>query len=133
METKFETEPEAGVSSLVSGIIQDSRQLLTQQMSLFKVELKNDLHRMIMACIPLLVGAALCFLGLFMLLHAAAYFVCWRWELPYWAGYSIVGGGMAVVGVCLLIWAGLQFRRFSPLPEKSIEGLKENFEWKTKA
>ena len=53
METKFDAEPETGVSSLISGIIQDSRQLLTQQLTLFQVELKNDLRRAIMACVPI--------------------------------------------------------------------------------
>lgn len=133
METKFDTEHETGLSSLVGGIIQDFRHLLIQQLTLFKVELKSDIRRAISACIPLMVGTFLTFVALFMLLHAAAYFLCWMWpELPYWGGYLLVGGSIALVGVGLVIWGVVQFKNFPPVPNKSIEGLKENFQWKTK-
>jgi len=138
METKVDNEPETGVSSLVSGIVQDLRQLLAQQLALFQVEVKNDVRRTINACIPMIVGGVICFLALFMMLHAAACFISWIAEIPYWAGYVIIGSGTGILGGLLVIWGAMQFRNFNPLPEKSFEALKENLHlqenlhWKTK-
>jgi len=134
METKVDTEPEsAKVSSLVSGIIHDSRQLLEQQITLAKVELKNDVRRALDAALPMIIGAVVCVVALFMLLHAAAAFLVWIIpNFPWWGGYGVVGGVAALVGLCLALWGAYQFQRNSPIPEKTIEGLKENFQWKTK-
>jgi Putative Actinobacterial Holin-X, holin superfamily III len=135
METRVDTESEAAnVSSLVSGIIHDARQLLIQQLTLFQVELKNDVRRTIAAAAPMMIGAVICVMALFMFLHAAAYFLCWIVpDMPYWIGYGAVGGTAAFVGLCLALWGAIQFQKFNPLPEKTVEGLKENFQWKTKA
>jgi len=135
METKYEAESEpANVSSLVSGIIQDSRQLLSQQLLLFQVELKNDVRRTITAAVPMLIGVVICAMSLFMFLHAAAYFLCWLVpDMPYWIGYGIVAGAGALLGLGLALWGANKLRSFNPLPDKSVEGLKENFQWKTKS
>jgi len=134
METKLDDQPEtANVSSLFSGIIQDSRRLLEQQLTLFQVELKNDIRRTIAAAIPMLIGAVVCIVSLFMFLHAAAYFLCWLVpDMPFWMGYAIVGGVGALIGLGLALWGAVQFQKFNPLPEKTVEGLKENFHWKTR-
>jgi hypothetical protein len=134
METKFETESEpANVSSLVNGIIQDSRQLLTQQLTLVQVELKNDLRRTIDAVVPMVIGAVVGVLALSMFLHAAAYFLYWMVpDLPFWMAYAAVGAPTAFVGLCLAMWGTVLFQKFNPIPEKAAEGLKDNLEWKTK-
>jgi Putative Actinobacterial Holin-X, holin superfamily III len=134
METKFETEADSvSPSSLVSGIIQDSRQLLSQQLTLVQMELKNDLRRTIDAAVPTMIGIIIGVLALSMFLHAAAYFLCWMApDLPFWMAYAAVGAPTALVGLCLAMWGTVLFQKFNPLPVKSVEGLKENLEWKTK-
>jgi hypothetical protein len=135
METKFETEPEAAnVSSLVNGIIHDSRQLLTQQLTLAQVELKNELRRTIDAAVPMVIGAGVGVLALSMFLHAAAYFLHGMVpDMPFWAAYVAVGAPTGLVGLGLAMWGTVLFQKFNPVPDKTVEGLKDNLEWKTKA
>jgi len=133
MAIQLESESPPGVSNLVGGIIQDLRQLLVQQMTLFQVEVKNDVRRTIEACIPISVGAFVLLVAAVTLAVALSHLLCWLWPaLPLWGGFGIVGACATLVGVALILIGKLKFDTFNPLPEKSLEGLKENMQWKTK-
>jgi len=134
MTTQVESEPHKGeLSPLVDGIIHDAKQLLVQQLTLFEVELKNDLRRSMEASIPLVLGVVFLLAAMLCLSAAAGFWLCWMWpQLPLWAGFGIVGGCIALTGVALT-WTGiLKFNHMNPPAEKSVEGLKENLLWKTK-
>jgi hypothetical protein len=64
---------------------------------------------------------------------ALAYLCCWIWpELPVWGGFGIVGGCLALAGAALILWGKEKFDTSTLLPRESVEGLKENIQWKTK-
>jgi len=134
MPTPFETEIQGGeVSTLVKGIIEDARQLLVQQLTLFHVELKRDAREALQACIPLIFGLVFFFVALLTLNIGAALLLSWIWpELPLWGSFAIIGGGVGVLAVALVAISWLQFDSLTPPAEKSVEGLKENLQWKTK-
>jgi uncharacterized membrane protein YqjE len=133
MATQVESDPQAGMAPLVSGIIHDARQLFIQQLTLFQVELRNDVRRCIAAAIPLFLGVVIALVALVTLAIAGALLICWLWpELAWCAGFAIMGASLAAIGGGLILWGKAQFASFNPLPEKSVEGLKENLQWKTK-
>jgi hypothetical protein len=132
MAIQTETDSEPKVTTLLSGILEDARHLLAQQLTLFQVEIKNDFRHAISAFLPLMAGGAVFLVALLILAFGAAHFISWRFTLPTWAGFAIVGGVIAVIGLVLLIWGKMKLDTFNPLPEKSMEGLKENIQWKTK-
>jgi len=135
MATHFETEHEHGasVAGLVSGIVQDFRQLVAQQLTLFQVEIKNDLRRTVYALIPMLACVPLFVVAMFTLAIAAAEFLTWLFPgLASWGAYAIVGGSITLIGLILVFVAKHMLTSFNPLPDQSIEGLKENIQWKTK-
>jgi len=134
MSTQVESEPKgAEISPLVNGIIQDARQLLVQQLTLFEVELKNDLRRGMEASIPLVLGVVFLLGAMITLAAAASYLLCWIWPaLPLWGGFAIIGGCIAVAGIAMVIGGIQKFSHMNPPVEKSVEGLKENLLWKTK-
>lgn len=134
MATSIETEAQGGeVSTLVKGIIEDARQLLVQQLTLFHVELKRDAREALQACIPLLFGVVFFFVALLTLSIGASHLLSWIWpELPLWGGFAIIGGGIGAIAVALVAISWLQFDSLTPPAEKSVEGLKENLQWKTK-
>jgi len=133
MATDFHADTEAPVSSLVSGIVQDARQLLVEQLTLFQGEIKNDIRRTLIAVVPIAMGAVVGFAGLLILLMGAAYFISWVIpDMPTWGGFAAVGGFIVVVAISLLFWGKTKLSEISPLPDTALKGLKENLQWKTK-
>jgi uncharacterized membrane protein YqjE len=133
METQVETGSEVGVSTLVGGIVDDAKKLLTQQLTLFQVEIKNDVHRTVNALSPLLVGLVVVLAGLIILGMGGAQLLCWLFaDLPLWAGYAIVGGTTALIGALLVLSGKTMLDMVSPTPDTALKGLKENLQWKTK-
>jgi len=133
MASQLETDTQPGVTNLVTGIIDDARRLFNQQLTLFQVEIKNDLRRTINVTVTMIAGISVCFVGAIVLAMALAYLICWAWQdLPLWGGFGLVGLALALGGAGLLLWGKAKFDSFSLLPEESVEGLKENIQWKTK-
>jgi uncharacterized membrane protein YqjE len=131
LEQEHEVQP--GISTLVSGIIHDAQDLVRQQLTLFQVEIKNDTRRTIAAMIPIIVGMLVGLLALVVLALMAAHLLYWLWpELHLWGAHGIVGGVLAVAAGVLIWWGAAQFKKFSPLPDQTVEGLKENIQWQTK-
>lgn len=133
MASHVETENGTGITSLVTGIINDGQELMKQQLHLFQVELKNDLRRTRDASLPLLIGVVVAAIGAFFLFVTAALWIPWQWpNVPTWVGFAIVTGIFLVVGTILVIMGKSRFDAFNPLPDETLKGLKENVQWKTK-
>jgi len=133
MANLVETDNSQSLTTLVSGIINDGQELLKQQLHLFQVELKNDLRRTRDASLPLVIGGVVAAIGAFFLFVTLALWISWQWPtVPTWVGFAIVTGIFLIAGIVLVIMGKTRFDAFNPLPDKSLEGLKENVQWKTK-
>jgi len=108
--------------------------LIREQLHLFQVELKNDLKRTSNASISLIVGGVLAGMGGFLLFVMVALLLHWAWpaSVSLWGAFGIVSGVLLVAGGACLLYGKTQFDAFNPLPDKSVEGLKETVQWKTK-
>jgi hypothetical protein len=132
MNTQAE-EPEVRVSTLLGGIAHDARRLFTEQMSLFQIEIKNDINRTLQACIPILAGTMVITPAIVLMGAAVAYGMCeLAPDLPLWAGFTIVGSGIGIAGMALVLWGLTALQSIKFTPNKALEGLKENLQWKTK-
>ena len=134
MAVQMETENGQGLTTLVTGIIHDGQELIRQQLHLFQVELKNDLKRTSSASISLIIGGLVAGMGLFLLFVMAALLMhaLWPSAISLWGAFGIVSAVLIVAGGAFLLYGKSQFDAFNPLPDKSVEGLKENVQWKTK-
>lgn len=133
MPSHVETDEQPSVTQLVSGILHDAQDLARQQLTLFQVEIRNDMRRTVSAAIPLIAGLIVLFIGVIIVAMAAAYLLVYVWpSLDLWAAFGIVGGGLTLLGVALVLLSWAKFSTFNPLPEQTVEGLKENLQWKTK-
>jgi len=133
MAMQLETDNQPGITELVTGMIHDAQKLVNQQLTLFQVELKNDMHRTVAASVPLLAGIIACFIGGIILAFALAYLAATVWpQLPLWAAFAIVGAAVAGVGAVMVLIGRNRFAAFNPLPEQTVEGLQENIQWQTK-
>jgi len=119
------------VTGLVSGILQDAQQLFKQQVALVRAEIQSDLHRSVQAATLLAVGALALVPAVFLLCNMFVYLLHEIAGLSLWASYGIVGGVFALLGFVLVALGVQRFRSFNPLPDQSVEAIKENVRWMT--
>lgn len=133
MPQQLEADSQASLSSLVSGIVQDAQDLMRQQLTLFQVELRKDWRQTTAALIPMVSGVLVALAGLIALAAAGAILLDTIWpQLTLWGSFAVIGGGLLVIGAALICWGKSRFDSNGPLPHESLEGLKENIQWKTK-
>jgi len=123
----------ASLTALVGDIIRDAQELTRQQVDLFKVEIRENAEKA--KSIGMLFGAglAVAIVAAILLAFAAAGGLKYAFpDLPEWAAQGIVGlvlaaGAGILFGVCKS-----KADSFHVVPEKAVEAMKENLEWKTK-
>jgi Na+/melibiose symporter-like transporter len=127
MATEREREP--SVATLLSGIVVDAQELVRQEIALARQEIREELTTAKDAGIKLAVaGGVLAVGGLFLLVTLALGLAdLFNWS-P-WAGFGLVGVVLAIAGYIMLTAAQKRIKEVKPVPEKTIETLKENAEW----
>jgi uncharacterized membrane protein YqjE len=119
------------VTGLVSGILHDAQELVKQQVALVRAEIKADFQRTVNAAVLLAVGALVLVPASFLLCNMFVYVLVELAGLSVWASYGIVGAAFAVIGAVLVLVGVQRFRSFNPLPDQSVEAIKENVRWMT--
>jgi len=123
-----------GLASLVGNILTDAQELTRQQIELFKVEIGQNTEKA--KSIGVLVAAAVALVAVAggMLATSLALFLFWAFPetLPLWGAYGIVALLLCVAAGVLFGVCKKQLDSFSLVPEKAVEAMKENLEWKTK-
>jgi uncharacterized membrane protein YqjE len=126
MATDVHPGTQPSVSSLVTGIVNDTQALVKQHLELFRTEVKEDVRKTKQAAIPLIIGVVvmgvggllLCF-TLVHLLYALTYP-----NLLLWHCYAIVTGAFLVVGAILVFVGKKQFDSFNPLPDQTLKEMQ---------
>jgi Putative Actinobacterial Holin-X, holin superfamily III len=118
--------------TLVSGIIADAQQLIQQQFTMFRQEIRADIRKTKEAAIALAVGVGLSLTGGVLLLLMLPFLLHWvAPQLPLWACFGIVGAVLVVLGGPL-VYAGVKkLESFNPLSDQSVQTMKENLQWTT--
>ena len=139
MSTQVQNEREPGMGSLVKGIVSDMGDLIKQQLDFAQHEVKKDLKDTARASTLLIVGAVVALLGLVLLLFTLVHLLHAMTSppgtdpasLPLWACHGIVTlVTLAIAGG--LLGAGVKkFHSFNPLPDQTVQTIKENVEWIT--
>jgi uncharacterized membrane protein HdeD (DUF308 family) len=116
-------------SALLNGALNDVRDLFRQEIALAKYEVRQEISKAVAAIVALAAGAILLlFASLFLLTGVARGFarlVNW----PLWAGFFVVGGVLAIIGVVLLLAARSRMRKVNVVPPQTTETVKEDVEW----
>lgn len=133
MANNLQTSSEPSLTSLVSGIIGDFQELIKQQLALFKAEVASDFRKTREASATLAAGLVALLFGCGLLCLMTVHLLGWLVPtMPLWVCYLIVGGAVFAVGAVLTGVGWKQFHSFNPLPDQTVEAMKENLEWKTK-
>jgi hypothetical protein len=124
------TSPGTSVTQLLSGILGDLQELLTQQLALFRRELRDDVGKLKDATITVSAGVVLCLVAGLMLCFMLAHLLVVLFDtLPLWGSFGLVGGVLAIIGGALVAVGAARFRSFNPLPDESAQALQENVRW----
>jgi uncharacterized membrane protein YqjE len=132
MATVQDHPPASSMTSLVGGIIGDAQELITQQLTLFRSEIREEFRKAQEAAILLAIGIGVLLIGVLILELMLPLLLNWLWPaVPLWACFAVIGGIHTVAGIILLVVAIKQFRAVHAVPEQSVEALRENLQWTT--
>lgn len=131
MASDLTNSHEPGTATLVGDIIKDAQDLFKQQFQLFRVELREDVNKAKKA-IPLACLALTMLLGgVFLLGLALGNLLAWAFPIaPPWVWQAVAAVIWIGLGVVIFLVL-LNSKSLHPIPEQSMEALKENVEWKT--
>jgi len=133
MATDTTEHRDQSVVSLVTNIISDAQELTRQQIELIKVEVQDGVRKAQAIALLVGVGAALAAVGGVLVAFGLAGWLASAIDgLPVWGAQLIVGAVLAVIAGILFGVCKQKLDSFHLVPEKSVEALKENLEWKTK-
>jgi hypothetical protein len=132
MATDVMPNTEPSVTRLVSGIIDDTQRLLKQQADLLKADLRQEIKDAKEVGMSMAVSAALLSVGGLLLSFMLVYFLSWAIpNLPLWGSFGIVGGLLAAAGGIVFYLSREKLQKLPTPGEQTVEGLKENLQWKT--
>src|SRR4051794_10531846 len=124
--------PTSSVTGLVSGIINDAQTLLKQQAEMLKAEVREDFKRSKRAAEFGALGIVCATVGALGVVTALVYLLHEQYQFAMWASWGIVGGLFLIAGVALGGFSYVLLERFNPLPDKTLNAIKENISWQTK-
>jgi len=131
MAVDLQNGTEGSVTGLMSGIFNDAQELMKQQLLLLRHEVKDDVRKTATGAASLAAGGAICALGGLMLCFMLVYIIHEAAKLDLWICYGTVGAVIAAIGGALLYFGVRKFQTLNPVPEQSMQALKETMQWKT--
>lgn len=115
------------VSEVLQDIVGNIQDIVRSEVRLAKTEIREEIANAQSASLVLGVGALSGIFGAGFLLLAIVYGL--SRVLPDWAAALMVAIGLAIAAGVLLSLGVDRFKRVRPIPDKTIQSLKENVEW----
>lgn len=120
-------DPERSVSDVLQDILKSLQGIVRAEARLAKVELKQEASELARSSIWLGVGAVLALFALGFALWGGTYALAL--VMPMWGAALVVALALAVAAGILLARGVSAAKDVSPVPERTIETMKENLEW----
>jgi hypothetical protein len=117
-----DTDHRMSLRELVGGVADDARDLVRCEVALARTEMEQKLDRLIAGIVSLFGAMMLAFVGLIIVLMAAAQGLAR--VMPDWAASLIVGGVVLLIGVIL---AGAARKALSPsgmVPDRTMRNVQ---------
>jgi len=124
-----EREYDASLSALLSGIVGDAQELVRKEIALARQEVREEISAAKDAGIALATAGVVLAIGGLFLLVTLALGLADLFDWPSWAGFGLVGLVSAIVGAVMLSSARHRLQQVHPIPERTVETMKENIEW----
>ncbi len=122
-------ESETSFASLLSGALNDIRDLFRREIALARFEVKQEISKATTALASFAAAAVVLLFGTLFILTAVARGFAMLVGWPIWAGFGIVGILLALVGAALFFAARSRLRTVNVVPRQTAETLKEDVQW----
>lgn len=127
MQQQKMIKEERSLGDLFSELMSETSTLVRQEVSLAQVELTNKAAKAGKNVGYLMVGGAVGYAALLMIL--AAVVILLANIVPLWASALIVGVAVGGVAFVLISSALTELRKADPVPHETVESIKEDVKW----
>jgi uncharacterized membrane protein YqjE len=118
---------ERSVSDVLQDILRDLEDMVRSEIRLAKVEIREEVRRTVSSSVWIAAGAAVAVSAWSFLLWALVFALATR--MPMWAATLVVAGVMGAAAAVLIMGGIRRATRIQPIPERTVESIKENLEW----
>lgn len=114
-------------AAVLQDILRNIQEIVRSEVRLARAEIRAEAIEAGSAALWIVAGAVAA-LSAFVFLAWTAVFALAQ-VMSMWAATLVVAGALAGLGCVLLIVGRRRFVRLSPIPERTVETVKENLEW----
>ena len=118
---------ERSISDLLQEILRNLQDMVRFEIRLAKTEMREEVRHAVTSSVWLATGAVGLLSAWIFLLWTLAYALATR--MPMWAATLVIAGVMAVVSGALIMGGIRRARRIQPIPDRTVESVKENLAW----
>ena len=118
---------ERSVSDVVQDILRNLQEMVRSEIRLAKVEIRGEARLAISSGVWIAAGGVAAVSALNFMLWTFAYGLATRMSM--WAATLIVALAMAATGAALIMSGIRRAKNINPIPERTVESVKENVEW----
>ena len=132
MQTAPHNSDKPGIPSLVSGIFQDTLNLISKELTAARLEVHDELDKTKSTVLLISLGAGALMVGSIFLGHMLVHLLQKMTGFELWACYAFIGAALVPVGIIVLYLARRRAAATSLIPKESVENAKEDARWITR-
>jgi acyl-CoA reductase-like NAD-dependent aldehyde dehydrogenase len=115
------------ISDVLQDILRNVQEILRSEMRLAKAEIREEAKQAASSALWVTVGVVVLLSAWMFLLWTAA--CALAAIMPMWSATVVIAIAIAGAGGALIAIGIRRFTQVKPMPERTIESLKENLEW----
>jgi hypothetical protein len=118
---------ERPVSDVFQDILRNLQEMVRSEIRLAKVEVRDEFRRAVSSSVWIVAGAVGAVSAWMFLLWTLTYALALR--MPMWIATLLVAFVLAAAAALLLMGGIRRAKRIQPIPERTVESVKETLEW----
>ena len=115
------------ISDVLQDILRNLQEMVRSEIRLARVEIRDEARQAVSSGVWLAAGAVGALSAWAFLLWTLAYTLATR--MPMWAATLVVAVGLAAAAAALITGGLRRVKRIQPIPERTVESVKESLEW----